>query len=160
VRTRATLTGIFASVSVIVIGWQFGAAAISTATLASQASATAGSATAPTAAGTASGSSSSGTASTASGKKDGTFTGASQDTPFGSVQVKIVTAGGKITDVVPLQLTDAGGRSVEISNYATPILRSEVIQAQSAKVSGVSGATYTSEGYLSSVQSALDQAGF
>ena len=68
-------------------------------------------------------------------------------------------AGGKITDVVALQLTDRGGRSVQISNQAAPILRSEVLATQSAKVNGVSGATYTTDGYLSSVQSAIDKAG-
>jgi uncharacterized protein with FMN-binding domain len=69
-----------------------------------------------------------------------------------------VVSGGKITDVVAVQLTDRGGRSVEISNYAAPILRKEVLSAQSANVSTVGGATYTTDGYLSSVQSALDRA--
>lgn len=165
-RTRATLTGIFASVSVLVIGWQFGAAAISTATSASQGTGTTGTATGAAPAGTpttgASTGASTGTATgtTAAGAKDGSYTGTSEGTPFGNVQVKVVVAGGKITNVVSLQLTDNGGRSVQISNYAAPILRSEVIKAQSAKVSNVSGATYTTDGYLSSVQSALDQAGF
>jgi uncharacterized protein with FMN-binding domain len=75
------------------------------------------------------------------------------------VQVEIVVSAGKITDVKALQLTDQGGRSVQISNYAAPILRSEVLKAQSAKVQNVSGATYTTDGYLSSVQSAIDKAG-
>jgi uncharacterized protein with FMN-binding domain len=74
------------------------------------------------------------------------------------MQVKIVVSGGKITDVKTLQITNMGGRSVEISNYAVPILRKEVLAAQSAKVDTVGGATYTSEGYLSSLQSALDKA--
>lgn len=168
------MTGIFASVSVLVIGWQFGTAAISAATSASQATGTAGSSSggatsgtsssgttttgSPTSGSTATGSATSGTAAT--GAKDGTYTGTSEGTRFGNVQVKVVVAGGKITDVVALQLTNDGGRSVQISNYAAPILRSEVISAQSAKVSNVSGATYTTDGYLGSVQSALDQAGF
>ena len=79
-------------------------------------------------------------------------------TQFGPVQVAIVVANGKITDVKSLQLTNEGGRSVEISNYAAPILRKEVLAAQSAKVNSVGGATYTSDGYLTSLQSALDQA--
>jgi uncharacterized protein with FMN-binding domain len=74
------------------------------------------------------------------------------------MQVEIVVSKGKITDVKALKLTDQGGRSVEISNYAAPILRSEVLAAQSANVSTVGGATYTSEGYLNSLQSALDKA--
>jgi uncharacterized protein with FMN-binding domain len=74
------------------------------------------------------------------------------------MQVEIIVAGGKITDVKTLQLTNQGGRSVQISNYAAPMLRKEVLAAQSAKVSSVGGATYTSDGYLSSLQAALDKA--
>jgi uncharacterized protein with FMN-binding domain len=73
--------------------------------------------------------------------------------------VKIVVVGGTITDVVPVRLTDQGSRSVQLSNYAAPILRAEVLAAQSAKVASVSGATYTTDAYLLSLQSALDQAG-
>ncbi len=75
------------------------------------------------------------------------------------MQVAIVVANGKITDVTALQLTNQGGRSVEISNYAAPTLRSETLSAQSAKIQSVSGATYTSEGYITSLQSAIDKAG-
>lgn len=63
-----------------------------------------------------------------------------------------------ITNVTALRLTDDGGRSVQISNYAAPVLRTEVLAAQSAKVSSVGGATYTTDGYLTSLQSALDKA--
>lgn len=90
---------------------------------------------------------------------DGTYTGAPTSTRFGAVQVAITVAGGRITDVTALQLTDEDGRSVSISNRAAPILRQEVLAAQSADVQAVSGATYTSEGYLTSLQSAIDQAG-
>jgi uncharacterized protein with FMN-binding domain len=76
------------------------------------------------------------------------------------MQVAAAISGGKITDVKVLQETNAGGRSVQISNYADPMLLQEVLQAQSANVSTVGGATYTSEGYLMSLQSALDKAGF
>jgi uncharacterized protein with FMN-binding domain len=74
------------------------------------------------------------------------------------MQVEIIVSNGRITNVKALQLTNQGGRSVQISNYAAPILRKEVLAAQSANVSSVGGATYTSEGYLSSLQSALDKA--
>lgn len=74
------------------------------------------------------------------------------------MQVEIVVANGKITDVKALQLTNQGGRSVQISNYAAPILRKEALAAQSAKISSVGGATYTSDGYAQSLQSALDKA--
>ena len=155
-RTRAVLGGILGSITVLVVGWQAGAAA------AHNASAESSTGTASTGTGTGTGSSSattSGSGTTSSGSlKDGSYTGTSEATQFGNVQVKVVVSGGKITDVVALQLTSDGGRSVQISNYAAPILRSEVIAAQSANVSAVSGATYTTDGYLSSVQSALDQA--
>ncbi len=65
---------------------------------------------------------------------------------------------GKITDVQTLQLPGGQFRSQQISQYAAPQLRSEVLAAQSAQVNTISGATYTSMGYLQSVQSALDQA--
>jgi uncharacterized protein with FMN-binding domain len=88
----------------------------------------------------------------------GSFTGASERTQYGNVQVKLVVVAGRITDVVALKLTDQGGRSVQLSNMAAPILRSEVLKSQSAKVSSVGGATYTTDAYLLSVQSAIDKA--
>ncbi|GEP26791.1 MULTISPECIES: FMN-binding protein [Cryobacterium] len=92
--------------------------------------------------------------------QSGTFTGAVVQTQFGNMQVSVTIANGAITEVTPLQLTNRGGRSVAISNQAAPILRSEVLAAQSANVQSVSGATYTTQGYLRSLQSALDTAGF
>ncbi|WP_261372211.1 FMN-binding protein [Arthrobacter woluwensis] len=88
----------------------------------------------------------------------GTYTGSVISTRYGNVQVQVVLAQGKITDVIALQLTDQDGRSQQISSMAAPILRQEVLAAQSASVDSVSGATYTSEGYLQSLQAALDQA--
>lgn len=89
----------------------------------------------------------------------GTYTGAVESTHFGDVQVSITVTDGTISDVTPLHLTDSDGRSVQISNRAAPVLRQEVLSAQSASVQMVSGATYTSEAYLASLQSAIDQAG-
>ncbi|HEY8800244.1 MAG TPA: FMN-binding protein [Candidatus Limnocylindrales bacterium] len=77
-------------------------------------------------------------------------------TRFGDVQVRLVEAGGKITDVQALQLPFDRRRSNEISQYAEPILHSEALQAQSAQIDTVSGATYTSDAYRTSLQSALD----
>lgn len=91
---------------------------------------------------------------------DGTYTGSSVPTRFGSVQVQVTVSGGRISDVTALHLTDSDGRSVQISNRAAPVLHDEVLSSQSANVRMVSGATYTSDAYLRSVQSALDQAGF
>ena len=65
----------------------------------------------------------------------------------------------KITDVAFVQLTAFDGRSQRINSDAAPILLQETLSAQSATIDSVSGATYTSDGYVESLQSALDQAG-
>jgi uncharacterized protein with FMN-binding domain len=92
--------------------------------------------------------------SSASTKVDGPVV----STRFGDVQVEVVVASGKVTDVVALELP-TGRRSGQISQYAAPVLRQEALQAQSAKIDLVSGATYTSDAYAQSLQAALDQAG-
>jgi uncharacterized protein with FMN-binding domain len=79
------------------------------------------------------------------------------DTQYGPVQVEVVMGSGKIKDIVALQLP-SGRRSGQISDYSAPILRQEALQAQSASIDSVSGATYTSDGYAQSLQAALDQA--
>jgi len=94
----------------------------------------------------------------AAAKASGTYDGGVVQTRFGTVQVQITVKSGQITDVTALKLTDAEGRSVQISNYAAPILRDEVLQAQSANVQTVGGATVTSDAYLTSLQAALDAA--
>jgi uncharacterized protein with FMN-binding domain len=93
----------------------------------------------------------------AASKGSGTFTGAAVQYPFGQVQVQITLVAGKITDVVALQLPDHG-RSGFISQSVAPILQGEALSAQSANINTVSGATYTSEAYAQSLQSAIDQA--
>jgi uncharacterized protein with FMN-binding domain len=80
------------------------------------------------------------------------------DTRYGPVQVELVVAGGKISDVVALQMP-TGRRSGQISQSAEPILHDEAVQAQSARIDLVSGATYTSDAYAQSLQAAIDQAG-
>jgi uncharacterized protein with FMN-binding domain len=110
--------------------------------------ATAAPSAAPTAASTRNGSSGS--------KFTGSVDGTVEQTQFGPMQVQVVYSTGKIVDVVTLQMTNFGGRSNEISQYATPILKSEALAAQSANIDSVSGATYTSEGYIASLQSAID----
>lgn len=90
--------------------------------------------------------------------KDGQYTGQDVFTQFGDVQVKVTIAGGKITDVQPLQVPFDRPRSAEISQYAVPQLHDEALQAQSAQIDGISGATFTSEAYAQSLQAALDQA--
>jgi uncharacterized protein with FMN-binding domain len=88
-----------------------------------------------------------------------TVAGAVEDTPYGPVQVQVALAGSRIMDVSPVQLPNDNGRSREINDYAAPLLRQEVLDAQSAQVDTISGASYTSDGYARSVQSALDAAG-
>lgn len=90
---------------------------------------------------------------------DGTYTGSSINTRFGDVQVAVTISSGTITDVTAVQLADKYSRSAQTSNRTAPILRTGVLESQSAQVSNVSGATYTTTAYLASVQSALDQAG-
>jgi uncharacterized protein with FMN-binding domain len=85
-------------------------------------------------------------------------TGQPVHTPYGVVQVRVVEAGHRLTDVVPVQLPHDSARSSEIASNAAPILRREAIQAGSARIDIVSGATYTSDGYAQSLQSALDNA--
>ena len=92
-----------------------------------------------------------------SGKGSGTFTGAVVQNPFGQVQVQITMVAGKITDVTALQLP-THGRSGFISQDVAPILQGEALAAQSANIDLVSGATYTSDAYAQSLQSAIDKA--
>ena len=92
------------------------------------------------------------------GLADGTVTGSTVQTRFGPVQVQLTISGGSIVDVTALQVPSGDRRSWQISQYAEPILRSEALQAQSASIDLVSGATYTSDAYTRSLQAALDQA--
>ncbi|WP_248961646.1 FMN-binding protein [Sphaerisporangium perillae] len=85
--------------------------------------------------------------------------GGAADTRWGPVQVAIVLSGGKVTDVQVLQAPNSNHRDIEINDRALPILTQEALAAQSAQIDTVSGATYTSEGYVQSLQSALDKAG-
>ncbi|MEV4053610.1 FMN-binding protein [Amycolatopsis sp. NPDC049688] len=88
----------------------------------------------------------------------GTFTGDAADTRYGPVQVRITVAGGRITEADAIEYPQESGRDVRINSAAVPELNQEALQAQSAQIDTVSGATYTSEGYQQSLQSAIDQA--
>jgi uncharacterized protein with FMN-binding domain len=83
--------------------------------------------------------------------------GSVAQTRWGPVQVRFTVSGRKITDITVLASPDGNHRDVEINEYALPILRQEALQAQSADIQAVSGATVTSEGYKESLQAALDQ---
>jgi uncharacterized protein with FMN-binding domain len=80
-------------------------------------------------------------------------------TPYGDVQVRITLQGSRLVDVQALRLPQDRARSARISQFAGPQLRQEALQAQSAHINLVSGASYTSEGYAESLQGALDNAG-
>ncbi|MGW1695599.1 FMN-binding protein [Streptomyces sp. NPDC002399] len=80
------------------------------------------------------------------------------DTPYGTVQVAATLAQGRITAVKVLRAPDRNGRDQQIASYALPRLTQEAIGAQSAHIDAVTGASYTSQGYIQSLQSALDQA--
>jgi uncharacterized protein with FMN-binding domain len=86
-------------------------------------------------------------------------TGSVDDTQYGPMQVQLTLAGQKITKVTVLQRTDSGTESNEIDSFAIPRLTSETLAAQNGRIDAVSGATYTSAGYVASLQSALDKAG-
>lgn len=157
---RGWLGGALASIGILVIGWQAGESTLATSTIAATTPVAGGS---PSATGPGSGAASnpsSPSASSASSGSDGTWVGDAVRTAWGPMQVQATISGGRITDVTPLQITGPDRHSVQISNAAVPLLRQEVLSAQSANVSMIGGATYTSAGYLRSLQSALDQAGF
>jgi uncharacterized protein with FMN-binding domain len=87
----------------------------------------------------------------------GVATGAVARTDYGAVQVRVTVTHGRIVNVAALRLPHGNQMDVQLSNPAAHVLERRVISAQSANVDMVSGATYTSEGYLSSLQSALDR---
>ncbi|MFE1320971.1 FMN-binding protein [Kitasatospora phosalacinea] len=86
-----------------------------------------------------------------------TVTGSAVDTRYGPVQVKVTLADGRISRIDVVQYPTRDRRDQEINEYAIPVLNQEAIAAQSADIDVVSGATYTSDGYTRSLQSALDQ---
>jgi uncharacterized protein with FMN-binding domain len=87
-----------------------------------------------------------------------TVTGDVVPNRYGDVQVAVVLNGSQIVDVKPLQMPFDRARSQDISTQAAPLLHDEVLQAQSAQIDTIGGATYTSDGYAQSLQSALDKA--
>jgi uncharacterized protein with FMN-binding domain len=130
-----------------------------------------GSATGPgTASGSGSGSGASPTQSSGTGSGTGsgsatgtasakTVTGDASNTMYGPVQVQITVKSRKITAVNVVQYPNGTSRDAQINAFAIPELTQETLAANSASIDMVSGATYTSNGYISSLQSALDKAG-
>jgi uncharacterized protein with FMN-binding domain len=176
VRTRAAISAALASAGILLAGWQSGTYVEDTRSTAAGTSA--GTAGAGSSGASAAGSGSAGTGTTgstgtgtgtgsgaasepttgAAAKAGGTYAGSVVQTRFGAVQVQITVKSGSITDVEALQLTDDDRKSVQISNRAAPLLRAEVLAAQSADVQTIGGATVTSDAYLNSLQAAIDAA--
>lgn len=90
---------------------------------------------------------------------DRVSTGVTVRTKYGPMQVRITMRAGRLVRVWALRLTDRYGRSVRTSTAVVPILERRSIAAGSADIVGVTGATYTSDGYRRSLQSAIDRAG-
>lgn len=118
---------------------------------ASSSSADSSSASTPSTAGATSGSS-------GTSYKDGSYTGSVADALWGNIQVQVTIKNSKITNVQFLQYPNERDRSVLINQYADPQLTSEAIQAQSANVDIISGATDSSEAFMQSLSDALSQA--
>jgi uncharacterized protein with FMN-binding domain len=87
----------------------------------------------------------------------GTFTGPSVNVNYGNVQVQITVVNGRITDAVAVKAPS--GKNDRYTNMAVPTLKNQTLAAQSANIKGVSGASYTSYGWFTSLQGALTQAG-
>jgi uncharacterized protein with FMN-binding domain len=100
-----------------------------------------------------------GTTGTAAQSGSRTVDGPVVDTRYGPVQVEVTLDGSTIASITAIQLPDGDRRSAQISDRAAPTLQSQALQAQSADIDGVSGATYTSTAYERSLQAALDSAG-
>jgi uncharacterized protein with FMN-binding domain len=84
--------------------------------------------------------------------------GTSADTQYGPVQVQLKVQAGRVLSATAIDYPQESGRDQEINSNAIPILQQETVRAQSAHIDSVSGATYTSGGYLQSLQAALDAA--
>jgi uncharacterized protein with FMN-binding domain len=93
-----------------------------------------------------------------SGYKDGTYTGDAADAFYGNIQVQATIANGRITNIQFLQYPNDRSRSVYINSQADPMLAQEAIQAQSAQVDIISGATDSSQAFIQSMQSVLNKA--
>lgn len=138
--------------SALIIGFQVPDTPVVAAT-----SATISSATASTAAATAAPSTSTTAVASAATYADGTWTGQAVQEPWGTFQVQAIVSGGRVTDVVIVS-SPQDDHSSRINSQAIPLLTQAAVAAQSADVDMISGATWTSQSYATSLQAALDQA--
>jgi uncharacterized protein with FMN-binding domain len=154
---RRITFALMSTVTALVLLFSYHTSTSSQLAAAPQAAAHAGTSSSGTSSDTASGdASSSGDTSSSSGAT--TYTGDSVDTRWGPVQVAITVSSGKITKAEAVVYPTENPRDQEINSYAVPQLNSEAVQSQSGSIDAVSGATVTSDGYIQSLQSAIDQA--
>jgi uncharacterized protein with FMN-binding domain len=155
---RKIVVALMGTVSGLIMLFSYHTSLGGTGTLAVPASTGASTTTSSSAGGSSSSSGNSAGSSSSAGGSATTVTGDTAQTRWGPVQVQITVTGGKITDVTPVQYPNGNGRDQEINSYALPVLAQEALAAQSANIDHVSGATVTSDGYVQSLQSAIDQA--
>ncbi|HST39493.1 MAG TPA: FMN-binding protein [Conexibacter sp.] len=93
----------------------------------------------------------------AAGGASGTATGELMQHQYGDVQVQATLRNGQLTDVQTVAIDGVDGHSQQIDSQAEPLLRAEALQARSGSIDTISGATYTSEAYIGSLQSAIDK---
>jgi len=158
---RKIVVALMGTVSGLIMLFSYHTSLGGSGTLAVPASTGAGTTTSSSGSASAGGGTSAGSSGSSSSAADGsstTVTGDTAQTQWGPVQVQITVSGGKITDVTPVQYPNGNGRDQEINSYALPVLAQEALAAQSANIDHVSGATVTSDGYVQSLQSAIDQA--
>ena len=146
--TRSKAAAALASAGILLAGWNVGTANGKTLTTTTSA----GTGTGTTVAAV----TNAGTTSSGTSGATGTYTGTTESDRFGTITVTVTLANGKITDVT-YKTTVGDNHSAQIEARAIPTLKAAVLAANSADVSTVSGATYTSNKYLSSLQSALDK---
>ncbi len=160
--TRSKAAAALASAGILLAGWNVGTANGKTITTTTT-SADTGTGTGTTAAAganagtTAAAGANAGTTSGGTGSTTGTYTGTTESDRFGTITVTVTLTNGTITNVT-YATTVRDNHSAQIEARAIPTLKAAVLAANSADVSTISGATYTCEKYLSSLQSALDKA--
>lgn len=170
--TRASAAALLASAGVLGLGWGVStangtlvltspaAAASPTTTTASDTGTgtSAPTASTPTASETDTQASTTTAGTTDAALADGTYIGETVTHHYGSVTVTVTISGGRISALSEQIVEDGDRKSSMINSRSIPVIRDEIVAANSAQVSTVSGATYTTGAYLSSLQSALDKA--
>lgn len=180
--TRSNLAAVAAGAGVLALGWNIGTANSQTVssipattqtsttttqqtttqktgqTTSGQTTTSQESTTQQSTTGSATSSTPSASATNSSGLKDGTYTGQTIQHHYGTVTVTVTISNGAISSLSENVQSDGDGHSERINSEAVPMIRDEVLSANSADVNTISGATFTTSAYLQSLQSALDQA--